>query len=60
MPATPASSEFTQLPLAASYIIERKGEKGTAAIVNYVYGIAARWTVHAKIDIWGILAYFNL
>ena len=35
------------------------GGAGTTAIVYDLYCLAARWTVHAKIDNWGTLAYLN-
>ena len=40
----------------ALHTTEREGKQDATSIVYYLYGLAARWTTHAKIDSWGILA----
>ena len=36
------------------YTTEREGERGTIAIISFFYRLAARWTVHAKTNSWGV------
>ena len=35
------------------------GERETTTIIYNLYCLPARWTVHAKIDYWGILLYLH-